>query len=249
MIAHLLMYVLFVPLAFHGADCGPGRMLVVIAPHPDDAEASCGGLIANSTEQGDSVLILTMTAGELGIGGKSPDEARVIRTGEAQRAARKLGAGVMFFGAIDGSLAVDTSTTARLRRILSEIHADIVLAPWPLDVHSDHQASGMLAWRVFLERESAFSLFFYETSNSPHTVSVGFVPTDYVDISGAMERKREALFEQKSQHPEEWWGMYEHMAIVNGYAADVSAAEAYVRARPSSGMGGRSQATPSTLKK
>jgi LmbE family N-acetylglucosaminyl deacetylase len=249
MIARLLLLLLFAPLTLHGGGGNAARMIVVIAPHPDDAEASCGGLIANSVDGGDSVLILTMTAGELGIGGLTKDETRAIRTAEARQAAARLGAGLKFFGAVDGSLAVDTSTTTSLRSILSGVHADIVLAPWPMDVHSDHQASGMLAWRVFLERGSTFSLFFYETSNSPHTVSVGFVPTDYVDVTRTLERKRVALLEQKSQHPEDWWGMYEHMAIVHGYAADVPAAEAYVRARPSSGMGGRSQSTPRTLSK
>lgn len=45
--------------------------IVVIAPHPDDGEASCGGLIANAVASGEEVIILTMTGGELGIGGKS----------------------------------------------------------------------------------------------------------------------------------------------------------------------------------
>ncbi|HAL81334.1 MAG TPA: hypothetical protein DCO83_03130 [Mucilaginibacter sp.] len=31
--------------------------VVVITPHPDDAEASCGGLIANSVAAGDRVVI------------------------------------------------------------------------------------------------------------------------------------------------------------------------------------------------
>jgi LmbE family N-acetylglucosaminyl deacetylase len=213
--------------------------IVVIAPHPDDAEASCGGLIANYTQAGDSVIILTMTGGELGIWGKNEEEARSIRSGEARNAAAKLGASVIFFGAIDASLSVDSTTTRLLTNILVQVNPDIVLAPWPLDVHSDHQASGLLAWRVFLNKQFTFELYFYETSNSPHTKSFQFVPTDYIDISGVIKKKQEALYCHKSQNPAEWWGMYEQMAIVHGYEVDIPLAEAYIKARPFSGMGGR----------
>lgn len=224
-----------------------GGTIVVMAPHPDDAEASCGGLIVNAVAVGDTVFILTMTGGELGIWGKTPAEARAIRQIEAQDAARALGVRVLFFGGMDGSLPVDTASAARLRSILVGLHPSIVLAPWPLDVHPDHQATGLLAWRAFHDRVFDFDLFFYETSNSPHTKSEQFVPTDYVDISKVIAAKHEALAKQASQNPEEWWPMYEQMARVHGYAADVPYAEAYIRVRTSSGMGGRPGRTGLTL--
>jgi len=223
------------------------QIIVVITPHPDDAEASCGGLIANSVSAGDSVIILTMTGGELGIWGKSEDEARAIRIKEAKNAAAVLGASVQFFGGIDGSLPVDTASTHRLTEMLLKMKPDIVLAPWPLDVHSDHQATGILAWRVYLDRRFKFDLYFYETSNSPHTKSFEFFPTDYVDITDVIEKKQKALYQHKSQNPSEWWNMYVNMATVNGYEADVTYAEAYVKARTYSGMGGRPGVVSKTL--
>ncbi len=242
----LVIAVLISSLLSCGAAPGHQKM-VVIAPHPDDAEASCGGLIANAVSAGDSVVILTMTGGELGIGGKSKEEARALRAVEATNAASVLGATVEFFGAIDGSLAVDSASTTNLTEFLLRINPDIVLAPWPLDVHPDHQASGLLAWRVFQDRRFDFDLYFYETCNSPHTKSFNFVPTDYVDITDVMKKKQEALYQQKSQGPADWWGMYEHMAIVNGYAADVPYAEGYIKARTFSGMGGRPGVVGKTL--
>ncbi len=226
---------------------GHAGTLVVLAPHPDDAEASCGGLIANAVAAGDTVFILTMTGGELGVWGRSPAEARTIREAEARNAAAVLGAQVLFFGGMDGSLAVDTSATNRLLNILEGLHPSVVVAPWPLDVHPDHQATGLLAWRVVHDRSTTFDLYFYETSNSPHTKSAHFVPTEYIDITSVLRLKQTALSQQVSQHPEEWWPMYEAMALVHGYAADVQYAEAYVRARTSSGMGGRAMGTSRTL--
>jgi N-acetylglucosamine malate deacetylase 1 len=221
--------------------------VVIIAPHPDDAEVSCGGLIANSVAAGESVVVLAMTGGELAVYGKSRAEARAVREEEQRRAAAMLGARAEFFGAVDGSLAVDSASAARLLDLLLRLRPRVVTAPWPLDVHADHQAAGLLAWRAFQDRRCAFELFFYETSNSPHTVSFDFVPTDYVDITAVLERKREAAAQHRSQGTVDWFGMYVEMATFRGYEADVPYAEAYLRARNSSGMGGRAAVVGRTL--
>ncbi|NOU46193.1 MAG: PIG-L family deacetylase [Bacteroidales bacterium] len=245
---HLLMALLITSLLIYSERLN-SQILVVIAPHPDDAEASCGGLIANAVAAGDTVIILTMTTGELGIGGRTQAEARAIRTEEAKMAAAVNGASVMFFGGIDGSLAADTTNTRKLSDLLLKINPDIVTATWPLDVHSDHQATGLLAWRVFLDQRFTFDLYFYETTNSPHSKSFQFVPTDYIDISHVINKKEEALSKHSSQGTRDWWNMYENLAVVRGYEADVSFAEAYIRARTFSGMGGRPGVTASTFVK
>jgi LmbE family N-acetylglucosaminyl deacetylase len=221
--------------------------VVVIAPHPDDGEASCGGLIANTVAAGESVVVLEMTGGELAVYQKTHDEARAIRLEESRRAAAVLGARSEAFGAIDGSLAVDAASAARLAGILLRLRPRLVVAPWPLDVHSDHQAAGLLAWRTFLDRRFDFELYFYETSNSPHTMTFQFVPTDYVNITGVLEKKREATYQHATQGPADWFGMYVDMARFRGYECDVTYAEAYVRARTSSGMGGRANHVAKTL--
>lgn len=223
--------------------------VVVITPHPDDAEASCGGLIANSVAVGDDVIIITMTGGELGIWGKNMEEARAIRTIEARETAATLGAKVEFFGAIDASLAVDSANTNKLKKMLEEIKPTIVLAPWPLDVHPDHQATGLLAWRVFQDKHFTFDLYFYETTNSPHTKTFQFVPTDYIDITNVEGKKKEAALKHKSQGVEEWFGMYEELARVRGYESDVTFAEGYIRAMNSSGLGGRANTVYKTFGK
>lgn len=221
--------------------------VVVMAPHPDDGEASCGGLIANTVAAGEEVVVLEMTGGELGVWNRTQTEARAIRTEEARRAAATLGARIEFFGAMDGSLAVDAANAEKLSEILGRLAPSVVLAPWPLDVHPDHQAAGLLAWRVFQDRRFDFELYFYETSNEPHTKTFQFVPTDYVDISDVLARKREATLRHESQNPAAWFEMYEIMARVHGYAADVAFAEGYVRARNSSGLGGRAGGARKTL--
>ena len=228
------------------AGSGQNKVLV-ITPHPDDAEASCGGYIANATSAGDTVIILTMTGGEYGIGGKAPAEAAAIRKNEAINGAAILHAKVEFFGASDAFLFVDTTSSARLATVIEKIHPSIVLAPWPLDVHNDHQATGMLAWRVFQDRRFSFRLFFYETLNEPHTTSFAFRPTVYVDITNVSDTKKKAVMAHVSQNPAGWYNMYEVMAIFRGYEADVKMAEGYIEATNSSGMGGRENKVQKTL--
>jgi N-acetylglucosamine malate deacetylase 1 len=60
--------------------------ILVFAPHPDDAEIHCGGIIAAHVRQGASVVIVDATRGELGSRGTVDMRAR-----EAQHAADILG--------------------------------------------------------------------------------------------------------------------------------------------------------------
>jgi acyl-CoA thioesterase I len=239
--------VLTAVIALSAAAASASGTVVVIAPHPDDAESSCGGLIANTVAAGEQVVILTMTGGELGVWGKGADEARAIRSQEARRAAAALGAAVEFFGALDGSLTADAANTEKLAGILLRLEPAAVLAPWTLDVHPDHQAASLLAWRAFQDKRLAFALYFYETANGPHTTSARFVPTEYVDVTETFAKKREATCRHVSQNPAEWFEMYVALARVRGYEADVGYAEGYVRARNSSGLGGRPGTTARTL--
>jgi LmbE family N-acetylglucosaminyl deacetylase len=230
--------------------CGAAQAkLVVIAPHPDDAEASCGGTIINTVESGEEVVILQMTGGEKGIIYMKPQQAKAARAKEADNSAKLLGVGLERFGAVDAELEVTIANTAKLKDELVRLQPDVVLAPWPMDVHNDHQATGLLAWRVFLDMNSNFDLYFYETSNGPHTKTFQFVPTHYVDITNSFEKKKEALMKHKSQAPGAWFDMYELINRFRGYESDVALAEGYIHARPSAGHGGRSGKALPKLKK
>lgn len=60
--------------------------LLVLAPHPDDAEIHCGATIAAHVRQGTSVVVVDATRGELGSRGSAAERQR-----EAQAAATILG--------------------------------------------------------------------------------------------------------------------------------------------------------------
>lgn len=90
--------------------------LLVIAPHPDDAEIHAGGLIAAHVRLGRSVAIVDATAGELGSRG-----TRETRAAEAAAAAADLGATRECFdlpdgGLVAGDLAQRAVIVAAIRR-------------------------------------------------------------------------------------------------------------------------------------
>src|SRR3954464_15713082 len=86
------------PLAVRGAArSGTPLHVVCVAAHPDGAESGCGGTLARYAEAGHDVHVLYVTRGEMGIEGKSPEEAAAIRTAEAEEACRALGVKAHYF--------------------------------------------------------------------------------------------------------------------------------------------------------
>ena len=83
-------------------------------------------------------------------------------------------------------------------------------------------------------------MFYYEVNLGSQTM--GFHPTDYVDITSVREKKKAALFAHKSQNGEEIYRRHhEVMEGLRGREAGTVAAEAFVhlaRGERSSGLPG-----------
>jgi LmbE family N-acetylglucosaminyl deacetylase len=70
-------------------------------------------------------------------------------------------------------------------------------------------------------------LYYYEVDTGYQTM--GFNPTDFVDISATVEKKKAALFAHKSQDGEGIWRKHHQiMADFRGRDISVRAAEAFV---------------------
>ena len=208
----------------------PARRLsvVCVGGHPDDPESGCGGTLARYAALGHTVAIVYLTRGEAGVRGKSHDEAAAIRTAECQAACKILGAKPLFAGQVDGATVVDAKAAESLGRLIAAERPDVVLTQWPIDTHLDHQAASILTYRAWLAGGRRFELFYYEVDLGAQTM--GFHPTDYVDITSVREKKKAALFAHKSQDGE---GIYrEHhqvMEAFRGREGGSAAAEAFVR--------------------
>lgn len=111
--------------------------ILVIAPHPDDAEIHCGGTIAAHVRQGASVAVVDATRGELGSRGTPEDRAR-----EATAAARVLGLSQRENLALrDGYLSIgDTAARDALIDCLRRHRPTTVIALTGHARHPDHIA-------------------------------------------------------------------------------------------------------------
>ena len=214
--------------------------VVCVGGHPDDPESGCGGTLARYSAVGHAVTIIYLTRGEAGIAGKSHEEAAAIRSAECEASCKILGVKPVFAGQIDGATVVDAKAAESLNRILLAERPDVVLTQWPIDTHLDHQAASTLAFRAWLTGGRRFEVFYYEVNLGSQTM--GFHPTDYVDITSVREKKKAALFAHKSQNGEEIYRRHhEVMEGLRGREAGTVAAEAFVhlaRGERSSGLPG-----------
>jgi LmbE family N-acetylglucosaminyl deacetylase len=196
------------------------RRALVIAPHPDDESLGCGGTMALLADRGTAVTTLTASDGEATQGSDlPPEEIARLRRSEAQRAAAISGAEARFLGLPDGRLAEHPhELTSGLRKALSELEPDAVLAPWLLDGGSDHRAvAAALADALDGAGDARLpEVWGYE-------VWTPLVPNRMVDITAVIERKREAVAAHETA----------------AGALDLTAGEALARWRSLQGFGGR----------
>ena len=168
--------------------------VLVLAAHPDDETAGCGGLLALLADGGATIEIAIATSGEGTIGsGQQPAEVARRREEEARKAATILGARTpRFLAHPDGGLpdAVDALATD-LRGLVADIAPDAIFLPWFLDGHRDHQAIGQALERAGVARD--LELWGYETWTP--------LPANrLVDVTKVFERKERALATYETAH-------------------------------------------------
>ena len=121
--------------------------LLVVGPHPDDAEIGCGGVLLKAVAAGRVCGVLDLTAGEMGTGG-DPD----TRWAESIEAAKVLGlAWRGQLGLPDCNVRDDFASRVRLAEQICRFRPEVVLATY-YDLppgrglgHTDHIACGHLA--------------------------------------------------------------------------------------------------------
>src|SRR5450755_1492706 len=173
---------------------------VCVGGHPDDPESGCGGTLAIMANGGYEVTIIYLTSGEAGIEGKTHDEAAAIRTKEAIAACKILGAKPVFAGQIDGDSIVNNEWIKKIKDLIERERPAIVFTHWPIDSHKDHQAASILTIQSWARGGRQFELYFFEVCTGSQTM--GFKPTDYVDMTTTQEQKRKAVYLHISQDPD-----------------------------------------------
>lgn len=201
--------------------------IVVVGAHPDDPETGCGGIMILLAEYGHRVISAYLTRGEAGIPGKTHEQAAEIRTNEALEACRMMKVQSAFLNQIDGSCEISSARYEEMYNFLNVEKPDIVFTHWPVDTHRDHRICSVLVYDAWLRSGKRFPLYYYEVMSGEQ--SQNFYPTHYVDISAAVERKREASYAHKSQDIKTIYeASHDKMEVFRGLEAGYKYAEAYI---------------------
>jgi N-acetylglucosamine malate deacetylase 1 len=212
----------------------PDRLKVVVTGgHPGDPEYGCGGTVARYTDAGHAVTLLYLNHGQKGCPSKSPEACGELRTEEAKRACNILKATPKFSVFMDGDPSVNGKTYDEFRELLQEERPNLVFTHWPVDDHRDHRAMSMLVYDTWIKMNRGFALYYYEVSDGEDTQM--FAPTDYVDITGVVARKKAACFAHASQAPERFYSLQQEVTHFRGLERGYGEAEAFIRLTKSTG--------------
>lgn len=170
--------------------------VLVIAPHPDDAEISVGGTILQCKSLGMRVGVVELTNGE-----PTPHGTENLRAQETASATKVLGLDWRYnLGLPNRSLENDLAARRELAGIFRLTRPGIILAPYWEDAHPDHVAASALCdaarfWaklsRSDLPGEPFHPLRIYSFW-SIH-LRIHPKPSFVVDISPHIDRKMEAV--------------------------------------------------------
>ncbi len=191
----------------------PNKVLV-ITPHPDDADFWCSGTVAKWLGDGATVRYVLCTDGGKGTTDPNISSAELSKIREQEQADAVEALGVQELVLLhhpDGSLEDSDEFRRELVRQIRQVQPDVVLCPEPyrknLAWHRDHRIAGQVAldavfpcardhlhfvelWRdEGLEPHKTPTILFWGTENADTKI----------DISGSLEIKFKAVAAHKSQ--------------------------------------------------
>jgi N-acetylglucosamine malate deacetylase 1 len=195
-----------------------GRTVLAIGAHPDDLELAVGGTLARLQQAGARVVMAVVSV---------PADYETRRA-EAETAAGILGCELRIL--VDGGTPrrIEDMKTYELVKILDdavrELEPAAVLTHGPSECHRDH----VLVYDAALstQRLAYFDFFSYHP-NFCRPVPVQFHPRAYVDISGTIDAKMDAIAVHRSQFGSRGLpiDIYRDIARMNGRMIGVQYAE------------------------
>jgi len=173
--------------------------VLAFAPHPDDAEMGCGGLLIKLKKLGYKTGIIDLTRGELSSNGNLK-----TREKETQTASDILELDIRENLRLpDGNIVNDLENRNKIIDILRKYKPETLLMPFYRDRHPDHENAHKLV------KDSVFisGLIKYETSLGSFRPNIvlnymlhfEFKPSFITDITEVFDKKTDAVTAYKSQ--------------------------------------------------
>ncbi|MDO8618481.1 MAG: PIG-L deacetylase family protein [Candidatus Daviesbacteria bacterium] len=197
-----------------------GKVVLVIAAHPDDPEFGCGATVAKYVSGGAKAYYVICTNGQRGsrhhdIDGKKLTEARHK---EQKKAADIIGVTeTIFLDHEDGALQADMNLKEELVKIIRKLKPDIIFTHDPsfyyfvredfsMVNHNDHRETGIATLDAVypLARDLASFPDHKKLGLTPHNVPMvllfNFDKPNYLeDVTDTFETKYKAILEHESQ--------------------------------------------------
>ena len=186
--------------------------VLVVTPHPDDAEGGAGGTIARWAKEGKKIVLVVCTNGDKGSSDRSmsPELLAETREKEQREAARVLGiAEVVFLRLPDQGLEDNAEFREKLVRQIRIHKPDTVVTNdpnRPYIRHRDHTVTGRVTLDAvfpYARDHMAFPQHLQE-GLEPHKVRELYLfrsdaPDTFVEITDTFETKMDSLYCHASQ--------------------------------------------------
>jgi LmbE family N-acetylglucosaminyl deacetylase len=175
--------------------------VLAVGAHPDDLEILCGGTLARFVREGHEVVMAHATTGDMGSFVHTREEISAIRVEEARRAAQIVGAEHRTLDLRDGEVnAADPAQKALVVDLVRDARPDLIITHAPNDYMGDHNEISKLVFECSFyatfqnlqtglpRHEHVTPVYFMDT-----IAGLGFVPTEFVDVTDVIEVKAEML--------------------------------------------------------
>ncbi|MEZ6118705.1 MAG: PIG-L family deacetylase, partial [Pirellulaceae bacterium] len=170
--------------------------VLVIAPHPDDAELGMGGAILKMLSEGLKVGVLDLTTGE-----PTPYGSEEIRSQETAAATNVLGLPWrQNLGLVNRKLEPTLEARSQLAGVIRTTRPQWLFAPYWEDAHPDHVAATQLIeaarfWSKLTKTDMPGEPFHPARIYNYYCVHLKMAPQPafVLDISEHFERKMEAI--------------------------------------------------------
>ena len=219
--------------------------VLAVSAHPDDVELNCAGTLARYALMGHPVTIAVFTCGNMGDLVVPPDELAAMRKREAEASAALIGARLLWPAVTDELVFPNEAQRILMIDVLREADPDMIITHSPTDYHPDHRYVSQLVFDSYFQKglphipnQSRPACRFGKSQiyHMDNVGGIGFLPTEYVDITEVFETKKRMLECHVSQvkpmkelAKTDMLPMLEVQARFRGYAAGCEFAEGFCR--------------------
>lgn len=171
--------------------------ILIAGAHYDDAELGCGGTAAKFADEGKNVYKLTLTNNETDFKHMNIRVEYGKSMRESAQACEILGVHEIsdFTPVKCSQLFYNTEIMQKLEDILYKYNIDTVFMHYEHDLNQDHVSASKICLTA---ARHCKNIFMYQSNI--YITPVQFAPNFFVDISGYIDKKREALNQYTGDH-------------------------------------------------